>query len=365
LENQSIQLNSFREPAAVTDKNLFILEMNRPFSELIACVLKDDRPVSLNELFTSDSGSIPVVPGHSQRLYLLNGTAEPRRGFTVFPVSFTGNNSAAFLLTFHPVEILVETHDYSARNDAITLELLLAGISHEINNPNSFISLNIPFLKEGFDKIFSILDRFELIKDKFRYNSLDYYEFKSEVYEVLEDMNVGSTRINDLVQEMKSFVLTDAIGGRDIIVLGAFLTSVTRFMKVHTNKKKIDVKISCPPELTVAASKEYLTKIVTNLVKNSADAAPSSGGIIQLTAKRKPGSPLMLEITDNGHGIEPSKLSEIFTPFYTTKTGVDGFGIGLPISKAMAEKMNFKLKVESSLGRGTKVTIEIPQEYVR
>ncbi len=367
MKNLNTLLEFCSEPALIVDESLRIQNANSQMCELAGIEVSGLVNLMLREVIAYGSGS-------KENALLLNSpatgvsikTRERENNGAVYHVnkaSFLDEDAKSYLLTFYPSGKTEERELNGYKSEMLTLELILAGISHEINNPNSFISLNIPFLKEGYDKIFNILDRLELIKEKFKYNNLDYYEFKAEVYEVLNDMNVGSTRINDLVQEMKSFVLTDNIAGSDIIVLSNFIKSVVKFLRVHTNKKKIDVRVSCPEELNIAASKDYLTQILTNLIMNAADAVPASGGKIYITVSDSEGQPVQLKVADNGQGIGPSEINQIFRLFYTTKTGSGGIGMGLPVCKSLAEKMGFSLAVQSSLNSGTKVIMNIPREY--
>lgn len=86
--------------------------------------------------------------------------------------------------------------------------------------------------------------------------------------------------------------------------------------------------------------------------ETSADA-----GHISLEACRKHNG-IMISVTDDGCGIEPDALPDIFKPFHTTKS--DGTGLGLSISKRIIESHNGQLSVKTVPGEGTTFTILLP-----
>jgi two-component system NtrC family sensor kinase len=103
---------------------------------------------------------------------------------------------------------------------------------------------------------------------------------------------------------------------------------------------------------------DQIKQVVLNLLNNAADAYPN-GGTIHLELKTREDKVILL-ITDNGTGIEPENLGKIFEPFFSTKSTVNGTGLGLPVSHGIIEKHHGRLEVESEPGRGTICTITLP-----
>jgi signal transduction histidine kinase len=108
----------------------------------------------------------------------------------------------------------------------------------------------------------------------------------------------------------------------------------------------------------VLAVPDQIKQVVLNLLNNAADACPN-GGTIHLELKTREDEVILL-ITDNGTGIEPENLGKIFEPFFSTKSTVNGTGLGLPVSHGIIEKHHGRLEVESEPGRGTICTITLP-----
>jgi CheY-like chemotaxis protein/anti-sigma regulatory factor (Ser/Thr protein kinase) len=110
---------------------------------------------------------------------------------------------------------------------------------------------------------------------------------------------------------------------------------------------------------------------IINLVVNARDAMPN-GGVISITAENVALSPsdtaiglegafVALRVTDTGSGIAPDVLLKVFDPFFTTKEADKGSGLGLSQVHGFAHQSGGTVTIESELGRGTTVTLYLPQ----
>ena len=116
-----------------------------------------------------------------------------------------------------------------------------------------------------------------------------------------------------------------------------------------------------PPVLIV---REQLQQVLLNLILNAGQAirangahAGAPGGAVRITTQQVNGS-VVVTVADTGPGIEPEELRTLFQPFRTTKEG--GLGIGLFQCKRILEAHRGTIHIESEVGRGTSVTIELP-----
>jgi len=105
-----------------------------------------------------------------------------------------------------------------------------------------------------------------------------------------------------------------------------------------------------------------LSHIITNLVNNSIQAMPGGGVLTIRTARSKIGGMVDLQIVDDGVGIAKENMSHIFEPFFTTRQRGAGknSGLGLPIVFSLIKAANGRIKVDSSLRKGTSVLISLP-----
>ena len=102
-----------------------------------------------------------------------------------------------------------------------------------------------------------------------------------------------------------------------------------------------------------------LTRLFTYLLCVLAEALEGRDGLVSLSARRE-GERIMVEIHDNGPGIAPEVLSQLFDPFFSTKGAGRGSGLGLTICRRIVTEHRGSIDVSSTPGEGTTFTIELP-----
>ena len=114
-----------------------------------------------------------------------------------------------------------------------------------------------------------------------------------------------------------------------------------------------------------------LETALVNLVINARDAMPS-GGTVRISAQNQPtdGGPggddyVAISVEDAGVGIAPDVLGKVFDPFFTTKPIGKGTGLGLSQVHGFAHQTGGTVKIESEIGKGTRVTILLPRDQIR
>lgn len=116
-----------------------------------------------------------------------------------------------------------------------------------------------------------------------------------------------------------------------------------------------DVQLNCevvPQNLQLYADPHLLEMVLINLIKNALEALEEcSNGLISLEATADEHQRVVINLRDNGPGIEPEAISKIFIPFYTTKS--KGSGIGLSLSREILQMHSAQLTVESFPGQGS------------
>jgi signal transduction histidine kinase len=96
---------------------------------------------------------------------------------------------------------------------------------------------------------------------------------------------------------------------------------------------------------------------LVNLLVNARHAVHGNNGQVMLTSRGSAES-VRITVADGGTGIAAADLAKVFDPYFTTKRG--GTGLGLPIAKNIVEGLGGTLAVQSTPGRGTDITIELP-----
>jgi PAS domain S-box-containing protein len=109
--------------------------------------------------------------------------------------------------------------------------------------------------------------------------------------------------------------------------------------------------------------KQILLNLLSNAVKYNRE-----GGSVQLTCERVPGERLQIKVTDTGPGIPPEAMDRLFVPFErlgSERSAVEGTGLGLPLSRGLAEAMGGALEMVSSVGQGSTFWVELPMAKAR
>ena len=143
------------------------------------------------------------------------------------------------------------------------------------------------------------------------------------------------------------------------------INSVINNYKNELESKRIHVTVSAKPPMLLTTDKLRVEQVFTNIFINSIDFVPNNTGEIIVSAKLQKDS-ILFTIRDNGAGIPPEEIINIFNPFSQIDTALTrkhgGAGLGLAICKALVTKLGGKIWVESELGKGTTFYFTISQK---
>jgi len=124
-------------------------------------------------------------------------------------------------------------------------------------------------------------------------------------------------------------------------------------------KVKRGVKLTVTaPRMSVEINKEYVSHILRHLLKNAVEYTPENGAITLEFKKRGPHTHQFL-VTDSGEGIAEEKREDVFKPFLEIHDLTTGDGLGLPMCKQMAQKMNGDLDIDGQYTKGTRFVLEL------
>lgn len=210
---------------------------------------------------------------------------------------------------------------------------LAAGVAHEIRNPLGLIR-NYTYL----------LRKDKAISEETKEKSFDMIEKSVERASNIIDNLLNFSSISGA--EVSKFNLNKFI--EDIIVLHEKLLS----------KSHIDVIVKCDEYLEVELNNEAMKHVLINLISNAIDAIKSDGEITIECQSHN--DKLVMSITDSGIGMDEIQLSQVFNPFYTTKSPGKGTGLGLYIVYTEIQKIGGEIRADSTLNKGTKFVISLP-----
>lgn len=138
-----------------------------------------------------------------------------------------------------------------------------------------------------------------------------------------------------------------------------------------TRKKPIEITAEAPSDVLVEMNEVLIQRLLTNLISNAIDASMPEM-LIQVKLERLPGTEttrewLRLRVIDQGEGISRENLDRVQTPYFTTKNRGDetrGFGLGLAICRKIVTLHGGRLSIESQLGKGTTVQVDLPSRQL-
>lgn len=213
---------------------------------------------------------------------------------------------------------------------------LAGGLAHEIRNPLSTIGLNLDLLSEELRECDSQRDRRML-------NKLTVVKRQCEQLNRILDDFLQFARVGTL-----SPVPTE---------LNRTVAEFVEFYAPQAAEQGIDISphlaANLPP---VRLDVNLWRQVLMNLSRNAQQAMPN-GGVLELQTYQRDGT-VVLEIIDNGGGMNPETQARMFEAFYSTKR--DGSGLGLPTVRKIVEAHGGTISCESEVGRGTRFSIALP-----
>jgi signal transduction histidine kinase/pSer/pThr/pTyr-binding forkhead associated (FHA) protein len=169
-------------------------------------------------------------------------------------------------------------------------------------------------------------------------------------------------RINDLVMDMLSYA-REREPGIEETDLNETVKDVVELMRGRAKEvtAKLETKLDAAMPL-VPADPEGIHRALLNILSNALDAVEERsphGQVIVSTAVEPDGGWVRIGVLDNGSGIPPGKLTEIFKPFVSTK-GAKGTGLGLAVSRKIMREHGGDIQVQSTPGKGTRMILRLP-----
>jgi signal transduction histidine kinase/CheY-like chemotaxis protein len=213
----------------------------------------------------------------------------------------------------------------------------------------------------------------------------------SSYAELMQDSIGPEHRLHRNVQEILSASRRAADLTRQLLAFGRKQTQTLQILNLNTVLHEIsrmlprligeDVELTIAPDADLGKVKldpVQLEQIVMNLAANARDAMPAGGKLtitthnvelgdayVQTRTVVPPGQYVLLEVSDNGHGIDAEHLPHIFEPFFTTKEKGKGTGLGLATVYGIVKQSGGFIWVYSELGLGTTFRIYFPRAEPR
>ncbi|MEJ6982346.1 7TM diverse intracellular signaling domain-containing protein [Pedobacter sp. P351] len=254
-----------------------------------------------------------------------------------------------------------------------SLGQLTAGIAHEINNPINFVTSNVAPLQRDVNILMEAISTMEnlnfsdsTIDEKKKQiedykEEIDYDYLKIEISHLLKGINEGASRTADIVKGLRVFSRLD----EDDLKLANIHECLESTLVIANNLLtgiKVTKRFEDLPSIECYPGK--LNQVFLNIISNAAHAInkkytnTEAGELIISTSCNA--NHVIIEISDNGTGMDEYAVKKVFEPFFTTKDVGEGTGLGMSIAYNTIKKHNGQIILKSEKGLGTKFIIDLP-----
>jgi signal transduction histidine kinase len=262
-----------------------------------------------------------------------------------------------------------------------SISRLAAGMAHEINTPAHFITINLEFIQEAFNDIFSTLEAMRPLfaDDQAMANneplrqlaqsleSIDWEYIVDEVPKALSQSLGGIARVASIIASLKELAQPAAPGSSradlNALILETVEISANEWNRVAEITAETDEALS-----PVTGLERELRQVLFNLIVNGAQAVEekirrqgsTDKGLVEVRSHLA-GSMARITVRDSGIGISPENMAKLFDPFFSTKEVGQGTGQGLTIAyDIVVNKHGGTIEVDSSVDQGTTITVTLP-----
>ncbi len=215
-----------------------------------------------------------------------------------------------------------------------TVGQLAAGVAHEIGNPLTSISSLVQLLERRLAE--------------------------TEHHSKLARIRSNIERITKIVRELVDFTRPQMTDMR-FIKVNEVIRSAVGLMSYDNRSQKVKIELELEDLPGIKAAPDKLHQVIVNLLANAFDALREQGDTVTITSRNQAGH-VIVEVRDNGPGMDAKVQDKIFEPFYTTKEIGKGTGLGLSVSHGIIKSMNGEIHVESRPGGGAVFSIILPRE---
>jgi len=264
------------------------------------------------------------------------------------------------------IRMEAEARDMQAKliqtNKMTSLGLLVSGVAHEINNPNTFIMANAELLGRTWADAIAVLREYSKEHGDFQLGGLPFSVIEKSSPTLFSAIIDGAKRIDGIVNNLKEFAREERGSNAAAVdinrVATAAVTIIHHQLMKYTENFRLELAGDIPP---VKGSYQQLEQVIINLLLNACHALPSKNSFIWLnTGFDADSGQVIVTLRDEGRGMTREESDRIMEPFFTTKLDSGGTGLGLSISNSIIKEHNGTLEFESEPGRGSVFFIRLP-----
>jgi signal transduction histidine kinase len=240
-----------------------------------------------------------------------------------------------------------------------SLGRLVAGVAHELNTPIGVCITASSFLHETMDRLITAYQNGQMKKN-------DLESFISKAPQSTQIILSNLNRASELITNFKLVAVDVSSDMVRQFNLHEYISKVVHSLHPETRQGNHDISIEGHPSLMVETYPGTISQIITNLVMNSLihgfNEEKNGNIIIKLSCFE---DKIALNYSDNGSGMNEEVKSKIFEPFYTTRRGSGGSGLGMFIlHNLVTQTLSGEISCQSKEGEGTDFNISFPKKML-
>ena len=242
-------------------------------------------------------------------------------------------------------------------NKLISLGTLVAGVAHEINNPNSNITFNTPLLSSLLSDLFLSLDKLNINQHEIIVSDIEYNQLQDDILGMVDTIEKSAYRIKYIIEGLREY-------SRPVIEPHSFVRiDISQLIKTtfeligkQLEKSINNIDLILPNDkIFIQGNFVRLEQVLVNIINNAKEAmndiTNSQLKVIVVDSIEN----VSIEVHDNGVGIDNSILDQITDPFFTTKRSINGTGLGLSVVESILSEHNAQMQFDSTVNHGTTV----------
>lgn len=243
-----------------------------------------------------------------------------------------------------------------------SLGVLVAGVAHEVNNPNNYILLNAQFLSDVWKSALPILDEYFEQNGDFSLGGIPFSEARQNISDSFDGIIDGAGRIEKIVRGLKTFSRRDKGDFNQEININSVVKSAVLLSNNLIQKSTAHFNIDLCENLPLyEGNRQQMEQVMINLLTNACHAIDHRDKRIGVTTSfDEKKQRIIIDVYDEGVGIPEENINRVIDPFFTTKRNQEGTGLGLTISYQIIKNHGGSLVFDSEDGKGTRVSIKLP-----
>jgi PAS domain S-box-containing protein len=242
-------------------------------------------------------------------------------------------------------------HQMLQRDHMAALGTLSAGVAHEINNPLTYLLVNVEHVLRRLRAASASDDPLRVLTSG--------VEGLGGLAQALQQAAEGANRVRQIVHDLLTFAQGN-IEHRKMVDVRGIVESATQLAS-HEIRHRARLVKSLADTPLVDANEGRLGQVFINLLVNAAQAIPEGQADrheVRVGTRTDDRGNAVIEVSDTGTGIAPENMPRIFEPFFTTKG--EGTGLGLATSHGAVTSIGGQIRVTSALGQGTTFHVTLP-----